>query len=94
MKRDKVAMVGVIMEGLHRWYPLAGAKKCLTPMVETRIGGSRSWRNNNPGNLEYGKFAKQHGAIGTDALQCSLIKPRVMPQVALLREVRRPPSPV
>jgi hypothetical protein len=28
--------------------------------------GSRSWRNNNPGNLEYGPFARAHGAIGTD----------------------------
>lgn len=30
------------------------------------VGGTRSWRNNNPGNLEYGPFARQHGAIGTD----------------------------
>lgn len=29
-------------------------------------GGHRNWRNNNPGNLEYGKFAREHGAIGTD----------------------------
>ena len=28
--------------------------------------GSRNWRNNNPGNIEYGNFAKSHGAIGTD----------------------------
>ena len=28
--------------------------------------GSRAWRNNNPGNLEYGKFARNHGAIGSD----------------------------
>ena len=41
-------------------------KEVSYPDGETRIGGSRSWRNNNPGNLEYGKFAKQHGAIGTD----------------------------
>lgn len=27
---------------------------------------SRSWANNNPGNIEYGTFAKNHGAIGTD----------------------------
>ena len=33
---------------------------------EIRTGGSRAWRNNNPGNLEYRDFAKQHGAIGTD----------------------------
>lgn len=31
-----------------------------------KIGGSRSWRNNNPGNIEYGEFAKRNGAIGTD----------------------------
>jgi len=33
---------------------------------EVRVGGTRAWRNNNPGNIEYGKFAKDHGAIGTD----------------------------
>lgn len=32
----------------------------------TRREGARNWRNNNPGNLEYGSFAKKHGAIGTD----------------------------
>lgn len=29
-------------------------------------GGSRAWRNNNPGNIEYGKFARDNGAIGSD----------------------------
>lgn len=28
--------------------------------------GARNWRNNNPGNMEYGDFAKKHGAIGGD----------------------------
>ena len=28
--------------------------------------GSRNWRNNNPGNIEYGSFAKSQGAVGTD----------------------------
>lgn len=28
--------------------------------------GTRAWRNNNPGNIEFGKFARTHGAIGTD----------------------------
>lgn len=28
--------------------------------------GTRNWRNNNPGNIEYGDFAKRNGAIGTD----------------------------
>ena len=31
-----------------------------------RRAGIRSVRNNNPGNIEYGNFAKKHGAIGTD----------------------------
>jgi fido (protein-threonine AMPylation protein) len=29
-------------------------------------GGDRNWRNNNPGNIEAGNFAKTHGAIGDD----------------------------
>jgi hypothetical protein len=33
--------------------------------VEHREGAA-NWRNNNPGNVEYGDFAKAHGAIGTD----------------------------
>lgn len=33
--------------------------------VEKRTG-ARNWRNNNPGNIEYGDFAKKQGAIGTD----------------------------
>jgi len=28
--------------------------------------GARNWRNFNPGNLVYGEFAKQNGAIGSD----------------------------
>lgn len=31
-----------------------------------RIEGTRANRNNNPGNIEYGKFAKSMGAVGTD----------------------------
>ena len=30
---------------------------------ETRSGGSRTWRDNNPGALQYGGFAINHGAI-------------------------------
>jgi hypothetical protein len=33
---------------------------------EKRSGGDRNWRNNNPGNIEYGPFAKSMGAVGTD----------------------------
>lgn len=31
-----------------------------------RREGTRNWRNNNPGNLEYGQYAKSKGAIGSD----------------------------
>ncbi len=30
------------------------------------LKGDRNWRNNNPGNIEYGDFAKSLGAIGSD----------------------------
>ncbi|MDP8051503.1 hypothetical protein QJU23_03560 [Pasteurella atlantica] len=33
---------------------------------ETRTGGTRAWRNNNEGNIEYGTFAKNHHAVGKD----------------------------
>lgn len=33
--------------------------------TERRVG-TRAWRNNNPGNIEYGSFAKSQGAIGSD----------------------------
>lgn len=31
-----------------------------------KLEGSRNWRNNNPGNIEYGDFARSLGAVGTD----------------------------
>jgi hypothetical protein len=31
-----------------------------------KVGGDRNWRNNNPGNVESGRFATLHGAIGSD----------------------------
>lgn len=35
-------------------------------LIESRRGGDPNWRNNNLGNIEYGSFAKEHGAIGSD----------------------------
>jgi hypothetical protein len=29
--------------------------------------GTRSWRNKNPGNIKFGAFAKEHGAVGADS---------------------------
>jgi hypothetical protein len=34
-----------------------------TKGIGTRIGGSVSWRHNNPGNIKFGDFAKKYGAI-------------------------------
>ena len=34
--------------------------------VWINVGGDRNWRNNNPGNLEDGDFARRHGSIGSD----------------------------
>jgi hypothetical protein len=34
--------------------------------VEIRSGGTRAWRNNNPGNIEAGPAANAAGAIGSD----------------------------
>jgi len=35
--------------------------------VEVREGGDLNWRNNNPGNIRYGEYAKSKGAIGENA---------------------------
>jgi hypothetical protein len=34
--------------------------------IEERVGGTRAWRNNNPGTVNSGDFATRHGAIGDD----------------------------
>jgi hypothetical protein len=44
----------------------AEIKNTAGEVVETRSGGDRNWRNNNPGNIEYNDFAKKYGAIGAD----------------------------
>jgi hypothetical protein len=40
--------------------------KSVTIGGQTRTGGDRNWRNNNPGNIEYGPFAIKYGATGSD----------------------------
>ena len=40
--------------------------KSVTIGGQTRSGGDRNWRNNNPGNIEYGPFAIKYGATGSD----------------------------
>jgi len=44
-----------------------GWTRVTTPSGQTvTVRGTRSTRNNNPGNIEYGSFARSHGAIGSD----------------------------
>lgn len=59
---------------------------------QTKTGGTRSWRNNNPGNIMCGAFTNAHGAIGCDentqptaAIFPSLEVGRAA-QIALLRD--------
>ena len=40
--------------------------KSVTIGDQVRTGGDRNWRNNNPGNIEYGPFAIKYGATGSD----------------------------
>jgi hypothetical protein len=35
--------------------------------TQTYSGGSRAWRNNNPGNLKEGPFSRENGSIGKDS---------------------------
>ena len=43
----------------------SAAGRSVTIGGQTR-SGDRNWRNNNPGNIEYGQFAISMGAIGSD----------------------------
>lgn len=43
-----------------------GAASSGAPSPASAGGTSRGDRNNNPGNMEYGDFARKHGAIGSD----------------------------
>ena len=55
-------------DALHRVVS-AGAgwtEVALADGTTQRREGTRAWRNNNPGNIEYGPFARAHGAVGTD----------------------------
>ena len=44
----------------------SSAGKSVTIGGQTRSGGDRNWRNNNPGNIEYGPFAISMGAVASD----------------------------
>ena len=64
--------IGRFIGGIKQLFKSGDGANEASPMVsngspqEIRSGGSRSWRNRNQGNLEYGDFAKRMGATGTD----------------------------
>jgi RHS repeat-associated protein len=57
---------------------------------EVRSGGTRSWRNNNPGNLRAGDFANEHGAIG-NAGGFAVFPDEATGQAALTARLSTPP---
>ena len=61
--------IGEALQPLEAIAPLAGEIGMATRAARQavpKVGGSRSWRNNNQGNIEFGEFAKRHGATGSD----------------------------
>ena len=43
-----------------------GGERYVVYQNEVRLGGTRAWRNNNPGNIQAGEFTNGEGAIGSD----------------------------
>lgn len=50
--------------------------------------GTRAWKNNNPGNLKYGKFTRDAGATGKDDDGHAIFPTVVMGRQALRRLIR------
>lgn len=78
LAKDTAPKKGVLSRMKDKFF---GGKNEVGSVVETGAGfnvvkrpdgsiekqeGARNWRNNNPGNIEAGKFAEKHGAIGSD----------------------------
>lgn len=57
--------------------------------IETRKDGSRAWRNNNPGNLRYGKFAENNGAIGKDSGGFAIFPSREAGEAAQINLIKK-----
>jgi uncharacterized Zn-binding protein involved in type VI secretion len=65
-KTDKTVHKGAVAVGSSN-VEIGGAPiQVMRVGDQVRIGGSRAWRNNNPGNIVAGKWANAHGAIGSD----------------------------
>jgi hypothetical protein len=71
MTADSHGAPGSLLDRLTRWMTGQSGKDASTRISEgfsafPSGGGTRGNRNNNPGNLEYGAFARAHGATGSD----------------------------
>ena len=75
--KAKTAMGAITSMGVKDFDGGKGAVQIVTlngkngvkyPDGSVKLGGHRNWRNNNPGNLKYGSFAKSHGAVGSDGV--------------------------
>ena len=55
-------ITGVVVAGGGQGYNVVQ----LADGTTVRRQGTRAWRNNNPGNIEYGDYARSMGAIGSD----------------------------
>jgi len=76
---------GVINSGRGIRYSYPGGKTVI------RVEGTAAFRNNNPGNMEYRKFARNHGAIGQDSTGFAIFldwETGDKAQASLLREGR------
>jgi hypothetical protein len=56
---------------------------------EVRVGGTRAWRNNNPGNIQAGAFATGEGAIGSDG-RFAIFPDEQTGSAAIVTLLRRP----
>jgi hypothetical protein len=57
---------------------------------EIRKGGTRSWRNNNPGNIAYGKTAIANGALGKDEYGTAIFPTEEVGRRAALATLQSP----
>jgi hypothetical protein len=68
MKDNAAIMFGDEPDGINRVVETGNGYSVVRRQDGTleRRQGARNWRNNNPGNIEFGEFARSAGAIGTD----------------------------
>ena len=69
------------------WQDLSAPYTITTP-TEVRHGGTRAWRNMNPGNLRF----QTDGAIGRDSLGFAVFPNKYVGRAALIRHIQSGPN--